>query len=256
MVLTSAVDAGVIPSNPQTGLKVSRKSAPSRAKQALTAEELERLAVQVERHGYCELVLVMGYAGLRPNEAFALRRRHLDDFGNLLVNEGLVQVRGRLVETDGKTHAPRVVPLAPSVLAEVRAKVANLKPDELMFLSPRGRPIGLRRFRDVLCRAPDEGWAAGVVHPVLAATHVCVVDGAAQRAGDDRCCPHGTRPGDLPTHLRPLVSRRSRIGRYGARRCAFRGRMWCRRGASRSWRLMGHTARRSDLGFLGRAGEI
>ncbi len=108
MMLSSAVESRILRSNPLAGVKVARRG-PTRAKQALTIPQVEALADAAEP--YRVLVLVLAYCGLRPNEAFALRRRHRDDFGQLVVEEGAVEVRGRITATDGKTHRARVVPL-------------------------------------------------------------------------------------------------------------------------------------------------
>lgn len=157
MVLRSAVDSGVIRTNPLAGVKLNKGNA-GRAKQALTVEQLERLAEVAEPVGYRAIVLVMGYGGLRPNEAFALRRRHLDDFGQLVIAEGLVEVRGRMVETDGKTHTNRVVPLPASVLAVLTDHLHGVgdTPDAFMFTTPKGHPIGLRNFRRMMVRLAGE----------------------------------------------------------------------------------------------------
>ena len=82
-----------------------------RSRRALTVAQVEALADAAREDRV--LVLVLAYCGLRPNEAFALRRRHRDDFGQLVIEGGLVEVRGRQVETDGKTHQQRVVPPSP-----------------------------------------------------------------------------------------------------------------------------------------------
>ncbi len=146
MMLSSAVESRIIRSNPLAGVKLTRKG-PSRAKQALTVVQVEALAN--ESGAYRVLVLVLSYGGLRPNEAFALRRRHRDDFGQLVIEEGLVEVRGRLVSTDGKTHRARVVPLPGSVADEfsehLEARPAD--PEGLVFVTSTGCPIGLRNFR-------------------------------------------------------------------------------------------------------------
>lgn len=146
MMLSSAVESRVIRSNPLAGVKLPRRGA-TRAKEALTVHQVEALAAEAGE--YRELVLLLAYCGLRPNEAFALRRRHRDDFGQLVVEEGLVEVRGRLVATDGKTHQARVVPL-PRFVAEQLDRLLERRPTDpeaLIFVTPQGRPIGLRNFR-------------------------------------------------------------------------------------------------------------
>lgn len=72
-MLSSAVQSHVIRSNPAAGIKAPRQVA-SLAKRALTVAQVEELANGAGE--YRVLVLVLAYCGLRPNEAFALRRRH------------------------------------------------------------------------------------------------------------------------------------------------------------------------------------
>ncbi|MDQ6911171.1 MAG: site-specific integrase [Actinomycetota bacterium] len=146
MMLSSAVESRIIRSNPLAGVKLTRKG-PSRARQALTVGQVEALANAAG--DYRVLVLVLAYGGLRPNEAFALRRRHRDDFGQLVVEEGLVEVRGRLVTTDGKTHSARVVPLPRSVADEFAVHLDRRPQDAeaFVFVTSTGCPIGLRNFR-------------------------------------------------------------------------------------------------------------
>jgi integrase len=152
MVLGSAVDSGVLPANPMAGLRVPRP--PAKARQALTAAEVEALA-DVIGPQYRALVLVLAYGGLRPGEAAALRRRHLDDLGQLLVEEGLTEVRGHVRIAETKTHQTRVVPLPSSVVELVREHLDAQRgdPDGPMFPTPEGARLRLSNFRRVWDRA-------------------------------------------------------------------------------------------------------
>ena len=155
MVLSHAADHRIIPANPIAGRKMGRKPTASKAKQALTVQQVEALAEAADAPNlrYRELVLVMAYGGLRPNEAFALRPRDLDDFGNLVVSAGIVEVRGKLYETDGKTHTSRVVPLPSSVESALRGRIEreHIGADCLIFTTPKaGTAIRLRKFREQL----------------------------------------------------------------------------------------------------------
>ncbi len=146
MMLSSAVESRVLRSNPLAGIKMARGGG-SRARQVLTVAQVEALADAAVP--YRALILVLAYCGLRPNEAFALRRRHRDDFGQLVVEAGLVEVRGRITATDGKTHRGRVVPL-PRFLAEEFDRLLATRPggpETLVFASSTGGPMGLRNFR-------------------------------------------------------------------------------------------------------------
>ncbi len=147
MVFASAVDARIMTGNPLTGLRLPKGS--SRTRNALTVEQVERIAAEVDPW-WRPLVLVLAYCGLRPGEAAALRRMHLDDFGRLTVERGLTEHRGTLLERDTKTHRSRVVEVPPSVLEELRAHVelhVDLEPTALLFTTPTGDPVRLSNWR-------------------------------------------------------------------------------------------------------------
>jgi len=153
MVLRSAVESKVIPYNPATGLRLSR--APGRSKRALTAAQVETLVAAFDPH-WRPLVLVLAYGGLRPGEALALRRRHLTDLGQLLIEQGQTEVRGHLRTADTKTHRARVVPLAVSVLAALQDHLGastGHSPEDRIFSTPNGAPVRLSNFRGTFERA-------------------------------------------------------------------------------------------------------
>jgi integrase len=147
MVLSSAVDSGVIVANPMTGIRIAKGT--SRTRQALTAEQVELLADAVGTW-WRPFVLVLAYCGLRPGEAIALRRRHLDDLGRLTIEGAVTEHRGRLIEGDTKTHRSRLVQVPESVLQELRVhideNVADL-PDAPIFSAPDGSMVRLSNWR-------------------------------------------------------------------------------------------------------------
>jgi integrase len=147
MVLTSAVDSGIIAANPMTGLRVAKGT--SKTRQALTAEQVELLADAVGQW-WRPFVLVLAYCGLRPGEAIALRRRHLDDLGRLTIEGAVTEHRGRLVEGDTKTHRSRLVQVPQSVLEELKAHMNEHVPDRsdaTIFLAPDGSMVRLSNWR-------------------------------------------------------------------------------------------------------------
>jgi len=147
MVLTSAVDSGIIAANPMTGLRIAKGT--SKTRQALTAEQVELLADAVGQW-WRPFVLVLAYCGLRPGEAIALRRRHLDDLGRLTIEGAVTEHKGRLVEGDTKTHRTRLVQLPESVLQELKEHldehVAN-RPDASIFSATDGSMVRLSNWR-------------------------------------------------------------------------------------------------------------
>ena len=96
------------------GLRIAKGR--SKTRQALTAEQVELLADAVGPVAR-PFVLVLAYCGLRPGEAIALRRRHLDDLGRLTIQGAVTEQRGRSHRGDTKTHRSRLAQVPESVLA-------------------------------------------------------------------------------------------------------------------------------------------
>ena len=169
MVLDSATRSGVVGSNPLTGVRITTHTGTS-ARKVITPERVEALAdaLATGRRGYRELILLLAYGGLRPSEAFALRRHHLLESGSVLVAEGLVEVRGHLVTTDGKTHRSTTVVLRASVEPELREYVARHvggDGDALLFTATGDRPLGLRNFRRLFSEVVESLGLPGWVTP-------------------------------------------------------------------------------------------
>jgi integrase len=168
MVLTSAMDARVIAGNPVVGLRLPKGT--SRSRNALTVEQVEELAAVVDPW-WRPFVLVLAYCGLRPGEAVALRRMHLDDLGRLIVERGMTEHRGVLLERDTKTHRSRVVEVPASVLAELRRHIdlhVGADPHALLFTTPHDEPVRMSNWRHrvwdpVAAELGLPGWATPYV---------------------------------------------------------------------------------------------
>lgn len=147
MLLGSAVDSGIIASNPLTGVRIAKGT--SRTRQALTADQVERVADAVGPW-WRPFVLVLAYCGLRPGEAIALRRRHLDDLGRLTIEGAVSEHRGKLIEGDTKTHRSRLVQVPSSLLKQLKHHLSATPAEgleSLMFTSPGGGMIRLSNWR-------------------------------------------------------------------------------------------------------------
>jgi integrase len=147
MVLASAVDNGLIPANPIAGLRLVKGT--SKTEQALTVNQVDALAKAVGAW-WRPLVLLLGYCGLRPSEAAALRRRNLDDLGRLTIDAGATEHRGRLIEADTKTRRARVIQVPPSVLIELRRHIERHVPNDPeapIFTTPAGERFRLSNWR-------------------------------------------------------------------------------------------------------------
>ena len=232
MVLTSATDARIIAGNPLTGLRLPKGS--SRTRNALTVEQVEALAAAVDPW-WRPFLLVLAYCGLRPGEALALRRRHLDDLGRLTVERGMTEHRGGLLERDTKTHRSRVVEVPASVLAELRdtcrRSESGSDPNALVFTTPFGDPVRLSNWRHrvwdpLAARARPSGWATPYVlrhtaASLLAQSGVPVTAAAASLGHDPaiflRTYAH-LYPGDLGAVADAMDAARVRRRRCAGRR--------------------------------------
>ena len=146
-ILTSAVDCGLLETNPSRGVKLPRDVHSEMA--CLKAEEVKRLAVAVAAR-YQPLVNVFAYGGLRWGEATALRRRRCDlDAGQLIVAESLADVNGRAVFGETKTYRIRKTRIPDFLVRELRAhlETVDAAPDALLFTAPRGGPLLIANFR-------------------------------------------------------------------------------------------------------------
>jgi integrase len=182
----------VIHRNPLATIRLPRgKTVP---KQVLEPEQVEALIAAL-KPAYRPFALVLAWGGLRPGEAAALERRHLDDLGQLLVEQGQTEAYGQIEIAETKTRRARVVKLPASVARELAAHLETRPagPRVPMFTDPGGGPLRLSRFREALRKAQrDAGLPAWVTAYTL--RHTCAslmarqgvpVSTAAARLGDD-----------------------------------------------------------------------
>jgi integrase len=147
-MLTLAVDAGYLPTNPVDGTSTPRLSEPEML--FLDADEVERLADTIPQP-YGTLVYLLAYGGLRWGEAAALRRKRCDlSRSRIEVAESLADVGGHLYFGPTKNHRSRIVPI-PGFLSDLFAEhldrhVPN-DPEALVFTTPNGTPLRNSNFR-------------------------------------------------------------------------------------------------------------
>ncbi|MBV8984960.1 MAG: site-specific integrase, partial [Acidimicrobiia bacterium] len=227
MVLSSAVDSGIIAANPGAGIRL--KKPPTKAKQALTAAQVEVLADAFEER-YRALILVLGYGGLRPGEALALRRRHFDHLhASLIVEEAQSEANGRLHVSDTKTHKIRLVPLPESVSEALAAHLrqhAEADGDALIFTTPAGTRMRLsnlfhREWSQARVRAGLPKWVTPYTlrHTCASLLAACGVDcgTAAEIMGHDPAVYlsiyRHLYPGDLQRAAAALDRARRQVAR-------------------------------------------
>ena len=139
-----AVRSGRLARNPAEYAPLPRVHRAS--KRYLTHDEVDRLA---EATGdYRAAVLFLAYTGVRYGELAALRVGRL----NLLrrratIDEGLVEVAGRLVSSTPKTHQARDVPIPRFLVEELAQLVLGKGPDDHVFTRRDGQALRLSWFR-------------------------------------------------------------------------------------------------------------
>ena len=147
-MLAVAVRAEWIPTNPADGIPMP-KAQVERKPRALTDEEVERIAAEVEPR-YRALVLTLAETGMRIGEATALRVKNLD--GTIRVVENAPEVNGqKIVGTPKTEESERNVPISPklrAVLSEHLNLYANrFDGDSLVFTTETGQPVHQGNFR-------------------------------------------------------------------------------------------------------------
>ena len=161
--LEQAVTDGLIGRNPTAKVKVAATR--RREHRYLTATQVAVLAAACEdrQDGAGMLVRTLSYAGIRWGEAVALRASAVDVLRRRLeVRESATEVAGTLVWGTPKNHKSRLV-IVPTFIADrLGEHLAGLEPEDLVFRSPKGKPLRTGNF------------ASRVWRPAVAA---CELDG-------------------------------------------------------------------------------
>jgi integrase len=149
-----AMQRGHLESNPWTDvprIKASRQPNPKRA--PLTAGQIRAFLDATKAdpctEPYHDFVMTLFYLGLRVSEAAGLRWRHIDlERGVATIAEALARApdgkaAGWARQRKGtKTNKVRTLTLHADMVAMLNARrPAGAKPDDLIFLTPRGNPI-------------------------------------------------------------------------------------------------------------------
>jgi len=158
-ILQTAVDDDILTRNPCRIPGAGDARSPERP--VLSAQEIGRLADEVPV-SYRAFVLVAGFTGLRAGEIAALRLSDLDlRRGNavLRVNRRFYRVAGTLtIDTPKSEAGARTLPLPAFVVDELRAHLAEFRPDagpsDLVFVTSGGRDV-LDGYSQVVRRALD-----------------------------------------------------------------------------------------------------
>ena len=167
-----ALKKGWVTEDPAVGLpayraRKKRAGDPLRREEYLTPDELRAVLAELGAGGPDErrpqsareqdvaMAMVMGMAGLRPGEAIALLWEDVD-FSRSLLRVVWSHTMG--VTDTPKSHAGRVVPLAPEVsqaLAALGLRDALTEPRDRVFVGRDGGYVDLSTFRDRFGAAQD-----------------------------------------------------------------------------------------------------
>jgi integrase len=142
--LDHAVGAGRIKVNPARGLGLPRPL--KRDYVFLTHDQVHALAAAAGTGR--QLVLVLGYTGLRWGEATALRVRDIDlNRRRIDVLRAFSDVGGELVLGTPKSHQSRTVPVPSFLARELADSLTGRRADDLAFITGRGYPLRLSNWR-------------------------------------------------------------------------------------------------------------
>lgn len=151
-LFSSAVDSKIIITNPVQGIRL-RGTTRTKTQRALTDEEIVTLLEALPAH-YRPLATLLGETGLRPGEALALRRRHLEGT-KLRIEAALVESHGVLRDGPTKTRRNRTIPLSARAQQAICDALQDRPagPEVRVFVTEEGSDIWLSNFRRVLRQA-------------------------------------------------------------------------------------------------------
>lgn len=146
-MMDAAETSGLIALTPCRGISLPKM--PETEPVILTPAQVEALAGKI-RKPYDVLVLVLGFAGLRIGEAFALRRSSIDLLNRrLIVRESLSEANGKLTFEAPKSHQQRSVSLPPFLVKRLEEHLLTKVPanaEALLFRSRNGTPMRHANF--------------------------------------------------------------------------------------------------------------
>lgn len=158
-ILNTAVDDGLLRSNPCRVKGAGNESAPERP--VAMPEQVAAIAAEIDER-YRVMVLLAAYGSLRFGELAGLRRARVDLLHRTItVEEQAVELsNGQVTFGPPKTDASRRVVAIPTELATMVEDHLNCHvtaaPDSLLFTSPEGHALRRSKFRhrwEAACRA-------------------------------------------------------------------------------------------------------
>lgn len=188
--LADAVDEGLLRRSPANRVALPKdvvKEGLEREQPAWSDEEIGRFLAVADGHRWAAGFRLSVLYGLRRSELLALRWNDLDlEVGTVRVDEGLIEVKGKPVWTDGKSaRSRRTIPIDATMRRffeahrveqlEQQAKVREWEQSDLVFTTQMGAFVQARNFDRVLDRLVAEAGVSRITSHGLrhtAATHM------------------------------------------------------------------------------------
>ena len=222
--LADAVDEGALRRSPANRVALPKdvvKAGLEREQPAWSEAEIGRFLAVADGHRWAAGFRLSVLYGLRRSEVLALRWDDIDlDVGTVRVDEGLIEVKGKPVWTEGKSaRSRRTIPIDAvlrrrlrahrAAQLEQRAKALVWEQSDLLFTTQTGAIVQARNFDRVLERLVRDAEV-----PRLNESRTAAHGGhghgpprqRSRRAPGDRRHPR-PQPGDADARLRPHVAR-------------------------------------------------
>lgn len=148
---TWCVDNKLLASSPMKGVKLPRANYSETRMNPFTWEELDQVVSCMRQRSelLSDVVLVLGYTGLRWGELRALRVRDVQETPIVRISVRASQSEGmqlKLPKSGKVRHVPVVKRVRPIVLAHIKGK----NPDDLVFTTARGAMLNKGNFKRAL----------------------------------------------------------------------------------------------------------
>lgn len=143
------VECRAIGSNPVKNIRAPRRVEPRKSPRPLSERELVDVAAKVAERGgvrLAQIVLLLGWTGIRPSEARELRVRDVVEVPVFGLRIDRSRPEGHAVKVT-KSGRGRFVPVPGHVASIVRQLAADKAPDDLLVTTDRGGSLHANRFR-------------------------------------------------------------------------------------------------------------
>lgn len=183
-----AIEQGYSDENPYQPIKPIKGGAAVQNRTPFTLDEIQSFFVALKQDPvtahYYDFCLALLSLGVRPSEAIGLR------WGRINLEKSEVTICETLARSESgnsagyarvrkttKTGSVRTLPLSPHLKTLLSTRCpGNVDPDDLVFTTPKGKPIDDRRFRDKIWKRTCK--AAGIPYrPPYTSRHTLLSHG-------------------------------------------------------------------------------